>query len=401
MGSRSFLLIVIAVLNNIRNVVLIAIPLFIFMGNVLTVSNIAEDAYSMAQKWIGGLKGGLAIGTVVICTLFAACTGISGAATVTMGLIALPAMLSRSYDKHLAVGCIMGGGALGVLIPPSLMMILYGFIAPESVGRLFAGGIVPGLILSGMFIAYILILCALKPANGPAVPSAERASWPEKLSSIKGVILPILLIIAVLGSIFSGFATPTEAAAVGSLGALVCAAVYRRLNRATMRDAMRKTISLSAMVMWIVVGATAFTTVFTVAGASDLIKNALLGLNIPPLGIVLVMQVTFFILGMFMDPSGIVMLCTPIYVPVIKALGFSAVWFGILFVVNMEMAYLTPPYGFNLFYMRGIVPKEVTMVDIYKSAIPFICIQALALILVVFIPQLVTWLPNMIFGPEL
>ncbi len=401
LGAKSFYLIVMGVLNNIRTIILIAIPLFIFMGSVLQVSGLAEDAYVMAHKWIGGLRGGLAVGTVIICTLFAACTGISGAATVTMGLIALPAMLGRGYSKHLSVGAIMGGGALGALIPPSIMLILYGFMAGESVGRLFAGAIIPGLILSGLFIIYILVRCALRPALGPAVPPAERASWKEKLVSIKGVILPILLIVAVLGSIFSGFATPTEAAAVGGLGALVCAAVYRRLGLANLKEACSKTISLSAMVMWIVVGATAFTTVFTAAGGSELIKGVLLGLQVRPITIVIIMQLTLFVLGCFMDPAGIVLLTTPIYVPVIRALGFSAVWFGVVFAVNMEMAYLTPPYGFNLFYMKGVVPKGISMMDIYKSAIPFIFLQAIALILVLLFPNLCLLIPNLMFGAEL
>jgi len=400
-GMDSLFFMVSSTLNNIRTIILIAVPLFIFMGNVLQVSGVAEDLYATAHKWIGGLNGGLAIGTIIICTLFAACTGISGAATVTMGLIALPAMLSRKYDKNMAIGSVMGGGALGILIPPSVGMILFGFMASESVGRLFAGGIIPGLILSGLFIAYILVRCIMKPELGPPVPPTERASWKEKLVSLRGVILPIFLVIAVLGSIFSGFATPTEAAALGAAGALLCAVINRRFALASLKEALYKSISLTAMVMWIVVGATAFTCVFASAGGSGLIQETLVGLEVSPLFIVILMQLTLFILGMFMDPTGILLLCTPIYVPVVRALGFSVVWFGVLFIINMEMAYLTPPFGYNLFYMRGIVPKEITMGDIYRSAIPFIIIQAIALALSLLIPALIVWLPNLMFGAEL
>ena len=401
MGTTAIPIMITSTLNNMRTIVLIALPLFIFMGSVLQVSGIAEDAFKMVHKWIGGLGGGLAVGTVIVCTIFAACTGISGAATVTMGLIALPAMLSRGYDKKIAMGSIMGGGALGVLIPPSGMMILYGFMGQESVGRLFAGGIIPGLILSSFFIIYLLIRCAVKPELGPPVPPAERVGWKEKFISLKAVILPIFLVIAVLGSIFSGFATPTEAAAVGAAGALLCAAIYRRLTWTSLRRACFESIALSSMVMWIVIGATAFTCIFAAAGGSQLLTDTLLGLEVSPMVVVIFMQITFFILGMFMDPTGIILLTTPIYVPVIRALGFSAVWFGVVFVVNMEMAYLTPPYGFNLFYLKGIVPKGISMKDIYLSAVHFIIMQFFALVLVIALPNLVVWLPNLMFGAEL
>lgn len=401
MGEKSLFLLVTAILNNVRTIILIAIPLFIFMGNILTSSGLGEDLYSAAQKWIGGVRGGLAVGTVAVCTAFAACTGITGAALVTMGLIALPAMLSRGYDKRLAIGCIMGGGALGVLIPPSCLFILYGFVARESIGRLFAGGIIPGLILSGLFIIYILVRCHIQPEFGPEVPRDQRASWTERLISLKTLALPTLLIVGVLGSIFSGFATPTEASAIGAVGALLCSAIYGRLNWTTLKEASYQTLSLTAMIIWIVVGATAFTTIFTAAGGSDLMKATLLGLEVSPIYIVVGMQITYFVLGCFMDPAGILLLTAPIYTPVVRALGFSGVWFGVLVVINMQMAYLTPPYGVDLFYMKGIAPKEVTILDIYRSAIPFVAIQAIALIFMLLFPNLTLLLPNLIFGAEL
>lgn len=400
LGPSSLFLTTTSVLNNIRTIVLIAVPLFIFMGNLLKASGLAEDLYLAAEKWIGGVRGGLAVGTVVICTIFAACTGVSGAATVTMGLIALPSMLRRRYDKRLALGCVMAGGALGQLIPPSLLFILYGFLANESVGRLFASGVVPGFILSGLFITYTLVACRIKSELGPATPPQERGNWKEKFISLKSVILPILLIVVVLGSIFSGFATPTEASAIGAFGALVLVAINRRLNWINMKEALYSTLSLSAMVMWIVVGATAFTAVFTAAGGSELVKNLLLQTNVPPLGMIVIMQLTLFILGMFLDPTGILLLTVPIYLPVIRELGFNPVWFGALFIVNMEMAFITPPYGVNLFYIKGIAPQEVSTADIYSSAFVFVAVQATALILILLFPDLALWLPNLLFGVE-
>ena len=400
LGPSSLFLTTTSVLNNIRTIVLIAVPLFIFMGNLLKASGLAEDLYLAAEKWIGGVRGGLAVGTVVICTIFAACTGVSGAATVTMGLIALPSMLRRRYDKRLALGCVMAGGALGQLIPPSLLFILYGFLANESVGRLFASGVLPGFILSGLFITYTLVACRIKSELGPATPPQERGNWKEKFISLKSVILPILLIIAVLGSIFSGFATPTEASAIGAFGALVVVLINRRLNWINMKEALYSTLSLTAMVMWIVVGATAFTAVFTAAGGSELVKNLLLQTNVPPLGMIVIMQLTLFILGMFLDPTGILLLTVPIYLPVIRELGFNPVWFGALFIVNMEMAFITPPYGVNLFYIKGIAPQEVSTADIYSSAFVFVAVQATALILILLFPGLALWLPNLLFGVE-
>lgn len=400
-GADSLFLMFVAVLTNIKTIILIAIPMFILMGNILEVSGLAEDLFKFAQNWVGSLKGGLAISAIVVCTIFAACTGVSAAATVTMGLIALPAMLRRGYNARLAMGCIMGGGALGILIPPSVSFVLYGFMAQESVGRLFAGGIIPGIILSGLFIAYVVVICILNPKMGPAIPKEQRANWSQKFTSMQSIILPAMLVIFVLGAIFSGFATPTEASAVGAAGAVICALVYRRFTWKSMMNALSRSLSLTAMVMWIVVGATAFTTIFTRAGAMELIKSGLLGLTIPPIVVILIMQLFLFILGMFMDVSGIILLCTPLFVPVVKALGFSTVWFGVLFIINMEMGFLSPPYGINLFYMRGVAAKEITMTDIYMAALPFIVIQALALGLTLLIPNLALWVPNMIFGPEL
>ena len=372
---------------------LLAIPLFIFMAMILERSGVAEDLYTMMHRWMGPLRGGLAIGTVLICTIFAAMAGISGAATVSMGLIALPAMLKRNYDKVIAMGCISGGGALGILIPPSVPMILYATLTGESVGGLFAGGILPGVLLASLFVLYIGIRCFLQPSLGPALPKDERASWEEKISSLKAVILPIIIIVMVLGSIYGGVCTPTEAAALGVLGAAISAAVYRKLTWVLIKEACYRTANLTTMIIWILIGAYCFTSVYTATGAHELMENLLLSIPGGRYAVLFTMQSVFFILGCILDPAGIIMICTPVFVPVIESLGFDPLWFGVLFIMNMEMGYLTPPFGFNLFYMKAIAPAGVTMGDIYRSIIPFVILQGMGLIIVIMFPALALWLP--------
>ncbi len=397
-GSGGSLLIDTSVLSNMRTIILVAVPLFIFMGIVLQTSGVIDDLYAAMYRWFGSLRGGLAIGTVVACTIFAAMTGISGAATVTMGLIALPSMLKRGYNKEIALGCISAGGALGQLIPPSILMVLYCFMAGESVGRVFIGGILPGLLLSGMFIVYIGIRCFYQPSLGPSLPPEERVSWRDKLNSTRALILPILLIIAVLGSIISGLATPTEASAVGAFGSILCALVHRRLNWSVIKAACYQTVRITSMVMWIVFGSTAFSTIYNGSGASKLIENMVMGLEADRMVILIGMQIILFFLGCFLDPTGIILIVTPVFVPIITAYGFDTVWFGVVFIVNMEMAFLTPPYGMNLFYLKGVAPPGVTMGDIYRSIGPFVALQALGLVLVILFPQIILFLPNLYFG---
>jgi len=379
-----------------NNFILIAIPLFIFMGIVLHRSGIAEDAYDMMYKWLGGVRGGLAVATVGVCTVFAACTGISGAATVAMGVIALPSMLKRGYDKSIAVGCISAGGALGILIPPSVLMIVYGVFAGESIGQLFAGGVFPGLLLASLFIIYILIRSYLQPHLCPSIPPEERPSWQERLASLRAVILPMFLVLSVLGTIFKGICTPTEAAAVGSAGSLVCAAIRRKLSWMLLKESCYEGMRLSCMVVWIIIGGSCFASLYTAIGAVEFIKGVVAALPVSRYVVLAGMQFSLFILGMLMDPGGIIMITTPIYVPLIKMLGFDPVWFGVLFMVNMEMAYLTPPFGFNLFYMKSIVPSSISMVDIYKSIVPFVILQATGLILLILFPDIILWLPKML-----
>ncbi|MCB2227603.1 MAG: TRAP transporter large permease subunit [Desulfarculaceae bacterium] len=371
---------------------LLAVPLFIFMANILKFSGLADKLYEVVYRWMGGLRGGLAMGTVVICAIFAAMAGISSVATISMGLIALPSMLARKYDKVMAVGCINAGGALGILIPPSILMILYGNMAEVSIGRLFAGGMLPGIMLAAIFICYIAIRCFFQKDLGPAV--SERYTWRDKFRVLKGVVLPIGLVVLVLGVIYAGVATPTEAAGVGAGGAVLTAAIHRQLTWDRFWQALKETLSLTVMVFWIIIGAVTFTTFLAFAGIQDMLQEAIVGMDVNRWVILIAIQCVFFVLGMFLDPAGIILLTTPIFVPIINHLGFDPLWFGVLFIINMEMAYITPPFGFNLFILKSVVPPEVSMSDIYRSVGPFVLLQALALAMVMLWPELATWLPE-------
>ena len=383
-------------LGVMQNFILSAIPLFIFMGLVLQKSGLAGALYDTVHKWAGGIRGGLAMGTVIICMLFAAMTGTSGGATVSMGVLALPSMLERKYDKSIVIGAIAAGGALGILIPPSVLMIVYALFANESVGALFAAGVFPGILMGGVFILYIAVMCFFQKDIGPSIPIDERPSWNEKMKSLRSVILPVLLIFIVLGAIFFGVATPTEAAAIGALGALISAAISKNLNWNIFKDSSYETLKLSCMVVWIIIGGSCFAALYTAIGAVEFIKEIINTLPVSKYVILFGIQLSFLVLGMLMDPGAIIMICTPVFVPLIKSLGFDPVWFGILFIMNMEMGYLTPPFGFNLFYMKAIVPPKVTMTDIYKAIIPFVLLQALCLIIIIVFPQIALWLPRMI-----
>ena len=373
----------------------IAVPMFIFMGSMLQKSGIADELYGMMHKWVGGIRGGLAAGTVLICTAFAAMTGVSATATVTMGIISLPAMLNRGYDKSIAVGCIQAGGALGILIPPSVTMVVFALMARESVGKLFMGGVLPGIMLAGFFIAYILIRCFLQPKLAPSVPRTERANWKEKLISLKGIIFPVALIVAVLGSIFFGVATPSEAASIGATGSFLIAITQRKLTWQGLQECCYTTLRVTCMGLWIYISGCAFTSVYIASGASDLVTNILTALPVGKWGIIIIIQLSWLLLGCVIDPWSIIMITVPVFLPVIKLLGFDPVWFGVVFIVNMEMAYLTPPFGMNLYYMKAIVPKEVTMADIYRSIAPFIALQLLGLVIIILFPKIILWLPGM------
>jgi tripartite ATP-independent transporter DctM subunit len=396
-GPKALMTIAFAAQDNWGATLLMAAPLFLLMGCILEISGIADDIYEMFYKWMGGIRGGLGIGTIIICTIFAAIMGISGASTLTMGMIALPSMFKRGYNKHMVIGCVAAGGVLGILIPPSVIMILYAMVARESVGQLYAGGIVPGVLLATLYCLYMGIRCYFQPEMGPAIPLEERASFKEKLISLKAVIIPLALIFLALGTIYAGICTPTEAAAVGALGGFVSAAIKRRLTLEVVKKSLFQTFTITGMVMWILLGATLFSNLYRAMGAQDIVLGFVTDrLGIGRWGVLIMMQLSLFILGCLMDDYAIVLLCAPIYVPIIKALGFDTLWFAILFMVNMQMAYLTPPYGFNLFYMKSIVPRDITMADIYESIVPYVGMQLFGLILCMVFPQLCIWLPRLL-----
>lgn len=374
---------------------LIAIPLFIFMANMLHYSNIADDLYDAVYKWMGPLRGGLAIATVAVCTVLAAMVGTVGAGTTIMGLVALPAMLKRGYNKTIALGSIVAGGTLGIMIPPSVMFILYGVTSGESIGKLFFGGVGPGLLLSAMYIAFIAIRSYLDPSVGPPLPKEERnLTFMQKVSLSKTLILPTLLIIGVLGSIYLGLATPGEAAGVGAAGAIICTAVRGRLTFTNLKQSLYGSLKTVGLIMWIGFGAYAMVGVYTLAGGSEFISKWIVGLPFGPWGILIVIQLILIVLGMVLDVVGIVFLCVPIFVPVARALGFDLLWFGLLFNINLQIAFLSPPFGYAMFYLKGVSPPEITMTDIYRCVWPFMGLQLLGLVLVMVFPQIAVWLPN-------
>lgn len=379
------------------NFLLVSLPLFIFMGLVLERSGITDDLFGMIHKLMGGVPGGLGVGTILICALIAAMAGVSGAATVSLGIIALPAMLKRGYHKRLVTGTIMAGGALGFLIPPSVLMIVYAFLARESVGKLFAAGLMPGLMLAGIYMIYTLIRCRFNPELGPATPPEERYTAREKLQSLRHIIAPGLLVITVLGCIIGGITSPSEASAVGAAGALLLATLRGKLSWGLMRYVMLSTTKITGMLLWIAIAAVFFSRIYMGLGAGMMISDLINDFSLGPYTVLIFMLLSFFMLGMFLDDFAILFITVPLYIPIVRDLGFDTTWFAILFILSMQSAYLTPPFGYNLFYMRSVAPKSITIVDIYRSALPFVGLQILGLALIVAFPSIALWLPGLLF----
>lgn len=392
---RSLLAIPSAFYSTPWNHVLVTVPLFLFMGSLIRFSGIAEAAYDAVYKLIGHIPGGLAMGTVKVCTIFAAITGITPPATITMGQIAYPSMMKYHYHRTIAIGCIGAGGALGALIPPSVPFIFYGLLAKVSIGGLFLGGVIPGLMLALFYIVYIGVRCRIQPHMGPGTPADERFTTREKLHALLNIWPFLVLVLIVLGTIWGGFATPTEAAAFGATGACVINLVYRKLTWAVLRDSLESTIKLSGMGLWILIGANIYLNIFNSLGCQALVTSLVLGMPGGENGILLMMMIIILLLGMVMDDWAIIMLCTPLFIPIINELGVDKLWFGVLFIVNIQIAYLTPPFGFVLFWIKSILPPDVTMGDVYKSVGPFIVLQLIGLALVFIFPQIAVWLPNL------
>jgi tripartite ATP-independent transporter DctM subunit len=378
---------------------LMAIPLFMFMASLLQYAGVAEELFGAIHLWMGPIRGGLAIAAVVACTIMGAMLGSSGSGIIIMGVIALPYMLRHGYDKKLVLGSIMAGGGLGVLIPPSIMFILYGTLAGVSIGKLFIGGVGAGLLLAALYCAYIFIRCYFNPNIGPALPKEERQiPLKDKIALTKHLIMPALLILAIIGTIFGGFATPTEAAGVGVVGAMICCAVRRKLTIRNLKMSSLETMKVIGLMWWLVFGSSIFVGVYTLAGGSDFIRNILLELPFGPWGILMIIMAVLIVLGMVIDLIGLCILAVPIVTPVMDTLGFDPLWFGVLFNINLQIGYLSPPFGTSMFYLKGVVPPDVTMSDIVGSVWPWMGLQFLGLAICLLYPPIITWLPSVMMG---
>jgi tripartite ATP-independent transporter DctM subunit len=393
------------------NYQLSAIPLFIFMASMLERAGLIDELFDTIYKWLGGIRGSLAMATIVASTIMAAMVGVIGAAVVTMGIIALPAMLKRNYDPKIALGSIMAGGTLGILVPPSILAIIYGVVAQESVGELYVGSVVPGLVLSSLYIAFVAVRAWFQPSAAPALDVSERVSWGEKLRLLRNMLAPVLLIGTVLGVIFTGAATPVEAAGIGSFGALIVAAIHGRLSMESLREASIATMKATAMVIWIIFGATIFVGFYILQGGQTFVQDLILGTGLGPYGILILMMVILVFLGMFLDWVGILLLAVPIFIPIIKSLTFDgvfglpgvpegekALWFGIIYLVNMQMSFLSPPFGYALFYIRGVTPASIPTTQIFASALPFLALQIVGLAICIVFPDVPLALPRALFG---
>ncbi len=378
-----------------NNYALISVPLFVLMGCILEKAGVVERLFYALHIWSGRLRGGLAVGCLLAATILAAMVGVIGAEIVVLGMVCLPTMLARGYNKHLSVGVICAGGSLGTMLPPSIVLIVYGLVSQSSIGTLFVAAVLPGFLLVALYLAYVLIRCYMNPSLGPLAPPEElELPIMEKIALGRALILPVGLILMVLGALYSGIATPTETAAIGVLGSLIVAGVNGKLSFDAVWESLRRTGSTVAMLTWIFFGASALVSVYTLAGGTAFLQELITGLPIPPLATIALMMLILMILGCFIDWIGIVLLTMPIFVPVIKALGFDPIWFGILFCMNMQISYLAPPFAPAAFYLKAVAPPDISLGDIFKGVAPFIGLQIIALLLVMFFPKIATWLPS-------
>ena len=403
-GWDFFNLLPLRIWGRMQNVTLAAVPLFVFMGVMLERSGLAEDLLDTMGLLFGRLRGGLAISVVVVGALLGASTGIVGATVVTMGLLAVPTMLKRGYQKELATGTVSASGTLGQIIPPSIVLVLIGDIVGVSVGELFMGAVLPGLLLVSLFIAYILIVAYLRPSVAPAISKEELAAISPKELAIrmgKALFPPLFLMVAVLGSIFKGIASPTEAAAVGAVGATVLTIFNKKFSLKILREVMQSTTKLTCMVFIILCGAAAFGLVFRGLGGDGLVRDFLSGIadNYSQVAVLLIVMALIFCIGFFLDFIEITFIHVPVLAPIMIEFGYDPIWFCVLLAVNLQTSFLTPPFGFSLFYLKAVTPPEVTTGHIYRGIIPFVLVQIIGLALVVFFPKLATWLPKLVYGP--
>jgi tripartite ATP-independent transporter DctM subunit len=379
---------------------LLTLPMFIFMGYILSESRIADDLYKMFHVWMGNIHGGLAIGTIGLMVLVSAMNGLSVAGMAIGATIALPELLRRGYDKIMVTGVIQAGSSLGILIPPSVVLVLYAMIARQPVGQLWLAGVLPGLMMAAMFILYIVIRCRLQPELGPPLPAEERnVPMAEKLRLLRAGLLPILIFATMMVPFVNGWTSLVESSAIGALTAFIVAVVKGRMTKAVFEASVRQTLAISCMFMWIILAAMAFGSVFDGLGAVGAIEGLFTEqLHLGPWTILIIMQLSFLLMGTFLDDTAMLVIVAPLYVPLVGALGFDLVWYGVLYTITTQIAYMTPPFGYNLFLMRAMAPPEIGLRDIYRSIVPFVAVMILALIVVMVFPQIALWLPEMVYN---
>ncbi len=383
-----------SIFGTMSNEILIAVPLFIFMGAILERSGATEKLFETMFQLMGPIRGGLAIAAIIISTIFAACTGVIAASVTAMALIAMPAMLRRNYANDLATGVVCAGGSLGILIPPSVMLVMLGPMTQLSVARLFAGALVPGLLLAAGYLIYVVLRSLFDPKSAPAIEIKDRLPTGRLLLDMVIYLIPILgLLVAVIGSILGGIASPTEASALGVLGAAVIAVAYRSLNLKKVAEAVQESLKITAMVFFVILGAGMFTSVFLYMGGGRVIEQAILSLPLGAGGILVLMMATVFILGMLIDWIGILFVIVPIFMPIVQTLGLDPLWFVVLIAVNLQMSFITPPFAYAIFFVKGVSPPHVKTTDIYKGVVPFVAVQILVLALCIIFPQLILALP--------
>ena len=375
---------------------MLTLPLFIYMGFMISESGIANDLYKMFHVWFGGLKGGLAIGTMGMMVAISAMNGLSVAGMAIGATIALPEMLRRGYDKRMITGVVQAGSSLGILVPPSVVMVLYGMIARQPVSKLWLAGIFPGLMMAALFILYIAIRCHFQPELGPVLPKEDRQiPMKEKIGLLKAGLIPFAIFFTMTGLFLMGIASLVECSAVGALGATLAALYKKNLNRKVIEVTLRKTLGVSCMFMWIILAALCFGAVFDGIGAVKAIESLFIERwNLSPWGVLIMMQLSYILMGMFLDDTAMLVIVAPLYVPLIIALGFNPIWYGVLYTITCQIAYMTPPFGYNLFLMRAMAPKEISLYDIYRSIIPFVIVMCIGLAIVMIFPEIATWLPE-------
>ncbi|EPX79504.1 TRAP transporter large permease [Salipiger mucosus] len=379
---------------------LLTLPMFIFMGYVLSESKIADDLYRMFHVWTGGLAGGLAVGTIGLMVLISAMNGLSVAGMAIGATIALPELLKRGYDKRMVTGVIQAGSSLGILVPPSVVLVLYAMIARQPVGQLWLAGVIPGLVMAAAFIVYITIRCRLNPDLGPIAPKAERdLPMPEKLRLLTAGLLPLGIFFVMMVPFVKGWTSLVESSAIGAMAAFLAAVLKGRMTREVFENSVRNTLGVSCMFMWIILAALAFGAVFDGLGAVSAIETLFTErLGLGPWAILILMQLSFILMGTFLDDTAMLVIVAPLYVPLVGELGFDLVWYGVLYTITCQIAYMTPPFGYNLFLMRAMAPPEIGMRDIYSSIVPFVLVMAVVLAIIMIFPEIALWLPGLVYG---